>query len=247
MTIKFGWVKDEYDGRDWRYVPVPIAKLPEMVNLAYMNPHVYDQGSLGSCVFNAFGSMIHGRLRKQGQDFVPSRIFPYYNYLDHTNRIGQDTGATMRGGLKMYAKFGVPPESEWGYDAGKLAITPPKEVYRHAELHQAVEYRSILQNLTDMKSCLATGNTFVGGINIYDSFMRTRDGVIPMPTAGERELGGHAIECVGYDDKIEKFICKNSWGTSWGMHGYFLLPYIYLTNPRLADDFWTVTLVETDI
>ena len=44
---------------------------------------------------------------------------------------------------------------------------------------------------------------------------------------------------VGYDDSQSRFIVRNSWGTAWGLQGYFLMPYAYLTNPRLADDFWT--------
>jgi len=37
---------------------------------------------------------------------------------------------------------------------------------------------------------------------------------------------------------------QNSWGTGWGMQGYFTLLYAYLTGGHLADDFWTVRTVE---
>lgn len=33
--------------------------------------------------------------------------------------------------------------------------------------------------------------------------------------------GGHAVLCIGYDKKENAWICKNSWGSSWGMNGYF--------------------------
>ena len=33
-------------------------------------------------------------------------------------------------------------------------------------------------------------------------------------------------------------------GLSWGIHGYFTLPYAYVTNPNLADDFWVLTTVK---
>jgi C1A family cysteine protease len=36
----------------------------------------------------------------------------------------------------------------------------------------------------------------------------------------------------------------NSWGTGWGMQGFFTMPYLYLTDPHLSSDFWTVKLVE---
>jgi len=36
---------------------------------------------------------------------------------------------------------------------------------------------------------------------------------------------------------------RNSWGPGWGMKGYFTLPYAYLLDGNLADDFWTVRVV----
>ena len=36
---------------------------------------------------------------------------------------------------------------------------------------------------------------------------------------------------------------RNSCGPGWGMGGYFSIPYAYLTDSNLADDFWTVRLV----
>jgi hypothetical protein len=56
-------------------------------------------------------------------------------------------------------------------------------------------------------------------------------------------LGGHAVLAVGYDDASQRFIVSNSWGSGWGMKGYFTIPYSYLTDNNLADDFWTIGMV----
>jgi C1A family cysteine protease len=48
---------------------------------------------------------------------------------------------------------------------------------------------------------------------------------------------------VGYDDSQQRFIVRNSWGTGWGMAGYFTIPYAYLTQSDLSDDFWTIRVV----
>jgi C1A family cysteine protease len=45
---------------------------------------------------------------------------------------------------------------------------------------------------------------------------------------------------VGYDDGARRFIVRNSWGTEWGISGYFTMPYRYLESRELADDFWTI-------
>ena len=67
--------------------------------------------------------------------------------------------------------------------------------------------------------------------------------MVPMPAAGEKVLGGHAVLAVGYNDNSQRFIVRNSWGPGWGMGGYFTVPYAYLTDNNLSDDFWTMRLV----
>jgi len=98
-----------------------------------------------------------------------------------------------------------------------------------------------------MKACLAAGNPFVFGFTVYDSFETqevANTGVVPMPGRNESVLGGHAVTCVGYDDSTQRFIVRNSWGTSWGQAGYFTMPYAYLLDDNLSDDFWVISLVE---
>ena len=62
-------------------------------------------------------------------------------------------------------------------------------------------------------------------------------------SVAECKKNGHAVVAVGYDDAQQVFIMRNSWGTGWGMQGYFTLPYAYLIDPHLASDFWQITLV----
>jgi C1A family cysteine protease len=64
-----------------------------------------------------------------------------------------------------------------------------------------------------------------------------------MPKKGESVLGGHAVLCVGYDDAKQMWLVRNSWGTSWGILGYFWMPYAYLTSTTLASDLWVLQSV----
>jgi C1A family cysteine protease len=61
-----------------------------------------------------------------------------------------------------------------------------------------------------------------------------------MPSKSERSLGGHALLAVGYNDQFSTILVRNSWGPNWGINGYFTLPYQYISNNNLADDFWTI-------
>jgi len=95
-------------------------------------------------------------------------------------------------------------------------------------------------------TCLASGYPFVFGFSVYESFespLLAATGVAQLPGPGERLVGGHAVVAVGYDQPSGRFIVRNSWGSGWGMGGYFTMPYQYLTDPMLAADFWTIRQV----
>lgn len=247
-TVKrYGWIPDVPDQRDHLYA-APIARLrafPPKTDLRRQCPAVYDQGELGSCTGNAIAGAVQfdRRKLKRRPDFVPSRLFIYYNerVIEHT--VESDSGAQIRDGIKSVAKLGVCPETEWPYDIAKFAVKPPATCYRHAKKYRAIGYQRVVQSLTQMKGCLASGYPFVFGFTVYESFESdqvARTGVVPMPAAAEKVLGGHAVLAVGYDDTAQRFIVRNSWGRRWGIAGYFTMPYAYLADDNLAADFWTI-------
>jgi len=135
----------------------------------------------------------------------------------------------------------------WLYIEDKFADRPPAQCYKVGGLHPAVQYSRIPQSLGQMKSCLAAGYPFVFGFTVYESFEGdavAKSGMVPMPADSETEVGGHAVMAVGYNDSIERFLVRNSWGPDWGVGGYFTIPYGYLTDSDLADDFWVIRLVK---
>jgi len=225
-----------------------LAALPAKVDL---RPHcpkeVYDQGDLGSCTANAIAGALEFDQMKQGlKVFTPSRLFIYYNERVKEHTVNEDSGAAIRDGIKSVGSIGAPPEKDWPYDIANFTEKPPKKAYDDAPLGKAVQYQRVPQVLNQMKGCLAAGFPFVYGFTVYQSFQSAevaKTGVVPLPESDEDPVGGHAVVAVGYDDKSRVFITRNSWGPKWGMHGYFTIPYSYLTDNNLADDFWTIRLV----
>jgi len=247
----YGWVPDLPDQRDKIYsAPARIVKaLPPKVDLRAQCPIVYDQGQLGSCTANAIGAALQFNQMKQGEkSFIPSRLFIYYNERVMENSVSEDAGAMIRDGIKSVAQLGAPAEvPDWPYDIKRFRDKPSATAYTQEKKYQAVLYQRVTQTLDQLKGCLASGFPFVFGISVYESFESAavaKTGTVPMPKPTEKNLGGHAILAVGYDDKSKRFIIRNSWGTDWGVNGYFTLPYAYLLNSDLSDDFWTIKLVE---
>ncbi len=187
------------------------------------------------------------QMKQQIPNFIPSRLFIYYQERLDQGDVANDTGASIRESAKAVATYGVPPETDWPYDISKFAEKPPAIAYSDALQTKVTQYLAVSQNLQQMKSCLANGYPIHIGFSVYSSFESqtvAQSGVAPMPDLkNEKLLGGHAVTVVGYDDASGTWLCRNSWGTGWGMAGYFTFPYAYLTNSRLSGDFWTLRKV----
>ncbi|HVJ40570.1 MAG TPA: C1 family peptidase [Dongiaceae bacterium] len=248
----YGWQPDLPDRRDHLYAaPTPVLMaLPPRMDLRRQFPAVYDQGQLGSCTGNAIaGAFEFGRLKQKigRRDYVPSRLFIYYNERVIEGTVNSDNGAQIRDGIKSVAQQGVCSETTWPYDISQFAVKPPPPAYAEAEKSQAVAYSRVARSLPQMKGCLASGFPFVFGFTVYESFESptvAKSGVVEMPKPKEQVVGGHAVVAVGYDDTTQRFIVRNSWGKKWGLRGYFTMPYLYLVDENLADDFWTIRSVE---
>ena len=252
---RYGWIPDLPDHRDHSFAVAAhvIEKISANVDLRGQCPDVYDQGQLGSCTACAIAGAIEFDKLKQGMTHVttPSRLFIYYNERVMEGTVNSDSGAQIRDGIKSVATQGDCSESDggsaWPYDTSKFAVQPPQSCYDDAVKHRAVLYQSVDQNLADMKGCLASGYPFVFGFTVYASFETdevARTGNVPMPGFGENPVGGHAVLAVGYDDEDRLFICRNSWSDKWGDAGYFYMPYAYLLDDNLSDDFWTIRIVQ---
>jgi C1A family cysteine protease len=249
---RYGWIPDLPDQRDHLYAApiVALAQLPTSVDLRPQCPPIYDQGDLGSCTANAIAGAIQFEQMKQQLPtiFNPSRLFIYYNERVMEGTVASDSGAQIRDGIKSVANQGVCPEAMWPYVVANFSQQPPQNCYDTATQNKVKRYQRLSQHLTLMKACLASGYPFVFGFTVYDSFETpqvAQTGVVPMPAASEQVLGGHAVVAVGYDDSQQRFIVRNSWGTTWGQQGYFTMPYAYLTqsHPTLSSDYWTIRLM----
>lgn len=259
---KFGWKPNLPSQSDLKYAAhremqaAPFV-LPPLVDLRPQMSPIEDQGQLGSCVAHAtVGTLEYLELQElkdgkggkevfPGKQFVPiSRLFVYYNAraIDHNQY--HDEGTTLRNAMSAIQKWGICQESYWPYYPQNVNVTPTFTAYREGSRHIILNHYSLDNTqIVQLKYCLAMGYPFIFGMTIYESFMSEQSkltGIIPIPSASEQMLGGHALCCVGYDDAKKSFLIRNSWGTGWGLDGYCYMPFNMLTSLNYSSDFWTL-------
>lgn len=216
-----------------------ILSLPNAIDMRSNMPPIGDQGSLGSCTGFALCGLL-GYLKKK---MLFSPLFLYYCEREMINTINSDSGAYLEDGLKVLNYTGVCLESMWPYNSKRFNEKPTTNCYLQASSYKALQVKTIPETLNDFKSCLAKGFPMVFGFAVFKSYespIVTKTGVIPYPKKNEEMLGGHAAMLVGYDDRKQCFILRNSWGTKWGIKGYGFIPYKYILDQNLTTSYYTI-------
>lgn len=242
---RYGWKPSLPDLRDHIADASGLKVLDEVDPRADL-PDVFDQGQLGSCTANAVAAAVEYDAKLNGSDpgYLSRLWIYYYERKLEGSPADQDTGAYGRDGFKVCKTLGVPLEKDWPYDIAKFSEEPPAGLAYEARQHRISNYRSVLRNLDSMRAVVSNRQTIAFGFTVYESFEShevAQTGIVPMPTRHEKTIGGHEVLLVGYlKDEPNYGLVRNSWGTSWGMNGYFLMPWAYILDANLASDFRTI-------
>lgn len=245
----YGWRPDAPDHRDLHYGAVLHAQeqlpIPDQADLRPFMPPIQDQGDLGSCTAHAAVAVLEHNVIVQKQPLVNrSRLFAYYNARSAEGGQGADGGATLRDMVSGLNNFGICDETVWPYDPSQVLVKPTSDCF-NAAVPNRIRLYARLNTLDDMLMCLAAGFPFIFGFTVYDSFESdavAASGILNLPNSTEEAVGGHAVCAVGYDRPSGRLIVRNSWSDTWGQQGHFTIPFAYVTNRNLSDDFWTIRL-----
>jgi C1A family cysteine protease len=242
---RYGWKPSLPDLRDQIADSSELKILDEVDPRADL-PEVFDQGHLGSCTANAVAAAVEYDAKLNGSDPGSlSRLWIYYYERKLEGApADQDTGAHGRDGFKVCEKLGVPLEQDWPYVIASFSEQPPASLDDEARQHRISNYRVVPRNLDSMKAVLSNKQTIAFGFSVYESFESSevaQSGIVPLPSRNEKVLGGHEVLLVGYlRDQSNYGLVRNSWGSGWGMGGYFLMPWAYFLDAHLASDFRTI-------
>lgn len=250
IVRNYGWKPDLPDFRDHKFKVEHLSPIQSVyLSNKYKLPVVYDQKNLGACTSNSLAFSIHfDLLNKHDQKviapWIPSRLFIYYNERLLEGTVDQDAGAEIRDGIKTLATYGVCSEDAWQYNQDQFATKPSTYAYALAQAVKAIKYESLDNtNKQILVNALLQGFPIAFGMTVYESFESdevSNTGVVPMPGSNEQVLGGHALSIVGYNANTDRFVVRNSWGSTWGLKGYCSIPADYICNADLANDFWVI-------
>jgi hypothetical protein len=246
---------DAIDLRDWEYRP-SIAFAPPDVLWPNDPRRVKQQGDTNACTGFALATVLEYLLErsatKQAEDISAFMLYSMARRYDEwAEDETEDSGSSLRGALKGWARHGASCERLWASLRMPPASNVPAEdwwldaVKRPLGAYYRIEpdnVRDIHVALKEVGAVYASALTHQG----WDALLGRKRTPTPTDTDEipiiESARGaadqGHAFAIVGYTRK--GFIVQNSWGAAWGAGGFAVLPYPdWLRN---AMDCWVVQL-----
>jgi N-acetylmuramidase-like protein/papain like protease len=253
---------DSVDLRDWEYRP-SIANAPP--DKLWAKPHrpVKQQGDTNACTGFSLSTVVEYLLQHRDREsggaskkieeisgfmlYSMARRYDEWAEKDET----KDSGSSLRGALKGWAKHGASRNKLWNkFDMPKATNNPADDWWLDAVKRPlGAYYRIAPENVRDIHVALhEVGSVYASAMTHdgWDAVLRDKKKARPsdpnnlpvIDTAeGEADLG-HAFAIVGYTR--DGFIVQNSWGEAWGLGGFAVLRYEdWLRN---AMDCWVVQL-----
>ncbi|MEB3203261.1 MAG: C1 family peptidase [Candidatus Sericytochromatia bacterium] len=218
-----------------------MASRPVSIDLRRQCSPVANQGQFGSCTsFATVKGLQEFLLRKRGNDEPQSPAYIWYQTRAAMGMRNEDSGAPMELATKMLDNLGTVDEAAFPYLDAKgqedaklrqefLSRKPGSDLVAAAKKKRIVSGFSVATKLSAVRTSLEKGMPVLLGMMVFQSIGKTgKDGLMPIPTDNDKFMGGHAVLAVGYDDKKQVLIIRNSWGSDWAAGGYFLMPYSYV-------------------
>lgn len=153
------------------------------------------------------------------------------NAMDFLYTIGCVTTACVNQGL--FADYNIPNlatiEDPASVPICQNMLGPKYETCldrnKAARFYRTIIGYEVENNIEAIKTEIFKWGPVVGGMRIYDNFTKDYDGVsIYMgPKPDSKSLGGHAVEVCGWgrEGNVDYWWICNSWGSEWGMSGFF--------------------------
>jgi len=215
---------------DWTNVPSHFD-WRDVDGKSYVTP-VRNQGNCGSCwAFSIVGALESLALITLDTPSVDLDLSE--QTLISCSTTGDCDGGFFDKAAEYIRKSGLPKEDCYPYNAydtecglicqGSFGFDSSYNVKNWVFISD-----NAVPDLNVLKSMLVTLGPLSVVIETYEDFNYYKSGIYSYTTGSPS--GPHAVLLVGYDDREEYFIVKNSWGPTWGEAGYFRIAYSQVKN-----------------
>jgi hypothetical protein len=199
--------------------------LPPSVDLRESWWAVNDQGATGSCVGQATADgLARWHFVKAGKlppDEMLSIRYVWMaaketdDYHDSPSTFLEADGTSLKAALDVVRNYGIVTVNELPF-VGPLYAGDPKDFFAIAATRKLTSYYRL--DVSDWRNWLATTGPIIARLDVdptWDNATATNGNLDTYTGPGR---GGHAITIVGYTP--DRYIARNSWGTSWGDQGF---------------------------
>lgn len=193
-------------------------------------PPILNQGQEGSCVAFATAYAAASTLEHNFKGITNPRSPEYvYNQIKLS---GCPNGTYISRGLNLIKDQGVCSWNEMPYTDVECSTQPNATQKSAASTHKFTTWATVDKtNINNVKTLLSMNLPIIIAVTVDGSFdnLSSASNWIWKSHSGTVR-GGHAICVVGYDDAKQAFKVQNSWGTTWGDHGFFWINYAFFAK-----------------
>lgn len=217
--MQTGYFRDPDSERDFIYgaIKAPVTDLPKRLNYESLFGPALDQGNTTQCVTYAVAGLKRFHEWKQSRKWLEFDAADLYSACKSEDGIPNAGGTLPRVAMDILRKRGIR-----GSDG------------RFYKIEAAARQTSV----NGIRQALAHEGPVLIGIRIDPAaFMGLTDQ--PLGAVAIAHAAGHCMLVVGYDDDLQAFRVRNSWGETWGDTGHFWLKYDYLVSIDPNFDAWS--------
>ena len=233
-------------------IAAPPKTLPASVDLRATWWNIGDQESTGSCVgWASTDGVLRYHMVKAGKIAKPGLLSPRCTWMasketdEFINRpetFIEGAGTSLKAAMDILRRYGAVPESLLPFHISTtMYLGDENTFFATAASRRIASYFNLAKNLANWRNWLATHGPIMAGLGVdatWDNATATQGKLDAFQPNTIR--GGHAVCIVGYTSD-KRFIVRNSWGTTWGDHGFAYASEAYI-NAGFYNESYGVTV-----